>query len=107
MRETEMGSATHKPVRWRAAFLDGGRGKIDGTELICCNPDCNPTVGETVGLSQDSIKELGVKVGEFLASNVDPENHEQRVLKELFEVGNKKEREVLTNMIIKMAQHDN
>ena len=65
------------------------------------------SVGETVGLSQDSIKELGVKVGEFLASNVDPENHEQRVLKELFEVGNKKEREVLTNMIIKMAQHDN
>lgn len=65
------------------------------------------SIGETVGLSQDSIKDLGVKVGEFLASNVDPENHEQRVLKELFEVGTKKEREALTNMIIKMARHDN
>jgi len=62
------------------------------------------SVGETVGLSDNTIKNLGTKVGEFLASNVDPENHEQRVLKELFDAGNEEEREVLTNMIIKMVQ---
>ncbi|WP_432663780.1 DUF3243 domain-containing protein [Wukongibacter baidiensis] len=64
------------------------------------------SMGETVGLSDDDIKDIGVKVGEFLSSNVDPDNHEQRVLKELFEVGDKKEREALTNMIIKMVNHD-
>lgn len=63
------------------------------------------SIGETVGLSDNTIKNLGVKVGEFLATNVDPENHEQRVLKELFEAGNEKEREALTNMIIKIVQH--
>lgn len=65
------------------------------------------TVGETVGLSEDSITNLGTKVGGFLASNVDPENREQRLLKELFEVANKKEQETLTSVIIKMIQQDN
>lgn len=64
------------------------------------------SVGETVGLSDDTLKNLGVRVGKFLASNVDPENHEQRVLKELFDVGSKKEKEALTSMIIKMVQQD-
>lgn len=64
------------------------------------------SIGENVGLSDHTIEDLGVKIGEFLASNVDPENPEQRVLKELFDVGNQKEQEVLTSMIIKMVQKD-
>ncbi len=64
------------------------------------------SMGETVGLSDDNIKDIGVKVGEFLSSNVDTDNHEQRVLKELFDAGNKKEREALTSMIVKMVHHD-
>lgn len=62
------------------------------------------SVGETVGLSEDTITNIGSKVGEFLASNVDPENPEQRLLKELFEVSNKSEQETLTNVIIKMVE---
>lgn len=49
------------------------------------------SLGENVGLSNHTIEDIGVKVGEFLASNVDPENPEQRVLKELFNAGNQKE----------------
>lgn len=64
-------------------------------------------VGETVGLSEDTITDLGLKVGEFLASNVDPENREQRLLKELFKAANEKEQETLTRIIIKMIQQDN
>lgn len=62
------------------------------------------SVGENVGLSEDTITNIGSKVGEFLASNVDPENPEQRLLKELFEVSNKSEQETLTNVIIKMVE---
>ena len=62
------------------------------------------SMGETVGLSEDTITNIGSKVGEFLASNVDPENPEQRLLKELFEVSNKSEQETLTNVIIKMVE---
>ncbi|WP_432408459.1 DUF3243 domain-containing protein [Wukongibacter sp. M2B1] len=64
------------------------------------------SIGEKVGLSDDSIKDIGIKIGEFLSSNVDPDNHEQRLLKELFDVGSQKEREALTNMIIKMVHHN-
>jgi len=62
------------------------------------------SMGETVGLSEDTITNLGSKIGEFLATNVDPENREQRLLKELFEAANKKEQETLTRVIIKMIQ---
>lgn len=62
------------------------------------------SMGEKVGLSEDTITNLGSKIGEFLASNVDPENREQRLLKEFFEVANEKEKEILTSLIIKMIQ---
>jgi len=65
------------------------------------------TVGETVGLTDHIIASIGSKIGEFLASNVDPENREQRLLKDLFQVANEKEKETLTNVIIKMIQQDN
>ena len=64
------------------------------------------SVGETVGLSEDTISKLGLKVGEFLVSNVDPENPQQRLLNEFFEVANKEEKETLTKVIIKMVEKD-
>ena len=64
------------------------------------------SMGETVGLSEDTITNLGTKIGEFLASNVDPENPQQRLLKELFEVSNKEEKETLTAVIIKMIEKE-
>ncbi len=64
------------------------------------------SMGEKVGLSEDTITNIGSKIGDFLASNVDPENREQRVLKELFEVSNEKEKEILTGVIVKMIQKD-
>jgi len=65
------------------------------------------SVGETVGLSEHTITNIGTKVGEFLATNVDPENSEQRLLKELFDTANKLEQEALTSVIIKMVEKDN
>ncbi|MDK2918560.1 MAG: hypothetical protein PWQ37_1293 [Candidatus Petromonas sp.] len=40
-------------------------------------------MGEMVGLSEETISKIGVKIGNFLSSSVDPENREQRVLQEL------------------------
>ena len=64
------------------------------------------SMGETVGLSDDTIAKLGTKVGEFLSSNIDPENREQRLLKELFEASSKEQKETLTKVIIKMVEKD-
>ena len=64
------------------------------------------SMGETVGLSDNTITNIGSKVGDFLAHNVDPESPQQRVLKELFTVSSSSEKEVLSNVIIKMVQQD-
>lgn len=62
--------------------------------------------GQAVGLSQETIQKLGVKVGNFLSSSVDPENREQRVLKELWKAGDDRDRISLTRMIVRMVQND-
>jgi len=64
-------------------------------------------MGKKVGLSEDAITKLGTKVGEFLAYKMEPENREQRLLKELFDASDKKEQETLTRVIIKMIEKEN
>jgi hypothetical protein len=64
------------------------------------------SIGDAIGLSDHTITNLGTRIGEFLASNVDPENSEQRLLKELFANANKIEQEALTSVIIKMVEKD-
>jgi len=64
-------------------------------------------LGEMVGLSEDTISNLGVKVGNFLSASVDPENREQRVLQELWKAGDDGDRKALSKMITKMVQNDN
>lgn len=63
-------------------------------------------LGQTVGMSENTIQNIGVKIGDFLAVNVDPENREQRVLQELWKVGDDSDRKALSKMIVKMVQTD-
>lgn len=63
-------------------------------------------IGERVGMSENTIDAIGTKVGDFLAANVDPENREQRVLKELWDSGDDHDRRTLTKMLVNMVQKD-
>ncbi|MFZ5351178.1 MAG: DUF3243 domain-containing protein [Bacillota bacterium] len=64
-------------------------------------------LGETAGLSENTIENIGVKIGNMLAANVDPENREQRLLQELWRVGDDSDRKVLAKMLVKMVQTEN
>jgi hypothetical protein len=64
-------------------------------------------VGEKMGLSENTIDNIGTKVGDFLSANVDPENREQRVLQELWRSGDDHDRKTLTKMLVNMVQKDN
>jgi len=57
-----------------------------------------------VGLSDSSIEKIGVQIGNILSASIDPENREQRLLQELWKVGDHEERTILTRMLIKMLQ---
>lgn len=63
-------------------------------------------LGETVGMSENTIENIAVKVGNFLAARVDPENREQRLLQELWKVGDGSERKVLAKLIVNMVETD-
>ncbi len=63
-------------------------------------------VSEKMGVSEDTITDVGKKVGDFLMNNVDPENREQRLIKQLWEVGTQEERHSLAHMLVKMIEKE-
>ncbi|MFD2613070.1 DUF3243 domain-containing protein [Paenibacillus gansuensis] len=58
------------------------------------------------GMNDDTIANLAYEIGEFLDERVDPKNDEQRVLKELWDVGNEQERHVMAKLMVKLAKHN-
>ena len=60
-------------------------------------------LGETVGMSDKTIVNIAERVGTFLSNNVDPRNKEERVLKELWDVAEENDREVLAKLVSKIA----
>ena len=61
---------------------------------------------ELAGMSDELVNKIGYRLGEFFAGNFDPANREQRLLKELWEVGAEEEKRALTKMIAKLADRD-
>lgn len=60
-------------------------------------------IGETVGISDKNITNVAEKVGTFLSNNVDPRNDEERLLKEMWDAADEKDRDVLAKLIVKIA----
>jgi len=61
---------------------------------------------EFLGLSDDNINKMAYRLGDFLAANIDPANREQRLLKELWDVGSEEEQRSLAKMVAKMVDKD-
>lgn len=60
-------------------------------------------VAEFVGMSDKMINKIAYQLGNFFASKIDPANREQRLLKELWEVGTEEEKRILAKMIAKLV----
>lgn len=60
-------------------------------------------LGETVGLSDKTITNAAEKVGTFLSNNVDPRNDEERLLKQLWDAADERDRETLAKLIVKVV----
>ncbi|PDO10579.1 MAG: hypothetical protein BLM47_06245 [Candidatus Reconcilbacillus cellulovorans] len=56
------------------------------------------------GMSDEAIAQLAYQIGNFLAEKVDPENREERLLKELWDVATEDERKTLARVIIKFVE---
>lgn len=64
------------------------------------------SLAEMVGMSEKTIVKIASKIGMILSAKVDPENREQRLLQELWKVGDNSDREVLAKLLVKMLQAD-
>jgi len=60
-------------------------------------------LGETVGMSEKRMTDIAEKVGTYLANNVEPRNDEERLLKELWDAADGKDRDLLANLIVKIS----
>ena len=63
-------------------------------------------IGEKIGLEDETIVNIGSKLGSFLGKKVDPENREQRVIKELWDVANEEEQKSLTTILVRMVDKE-
>ncbi|WP_286169961.1 DUF3243 domain-containing protein [Halocella sp. SP3-1] len=60
--------------------------------------------GNSIGMGDETIVKIGSKLGDILDSIVEPENREQRVLKELWDLASEEEQNALSSMIVKMVK---
>lgn len=58
---------------------------------------------QSAGMTEDTIAKLAFEIGEFLEEKVDPKNEQQRVLKDLWDVGNEEERKTLARLMVKLV----
>lgn len=59
--------------------------------------------GKKMGLSEDTLANLAYEIGSFLDERVDPKNDEQRILKEIWDVGDADERKTLARLMCKLV----
>jgi hypothetical protein len=56
------------------------------------------------GMGEETIEKLAFQIGEFLDNKVDPKNDEERVLKELWDIGDKDERKTIARLMVKLVE---
>ncbi|MBH5316573.1 DUF3243 domain-containing protein [Paenibacillus sp. GSMTC-2017] len=61
------------------------------------------TQAKSIGLTEDTIANLAFEIGSFLDEKVDPKNEEERVLKELWDVGDDEERKTVAKLMVKLV----
>lgn len=60
-------------------------------------------LGETVGMSEKRITNIAEKVGTFLSNHVDLRNDGERLLKEMWDAADDRDRDVLAKLIVKIS----
>lgn len=66
----------------------------------------NVLLAEKIGFSEDTVT-LAVDLAQnFLAKLVEPQNDEEKLLKELYNLGNNEERLALSHLVVKLVKKE-
>jgi len=60
-------------------------------------------LAQKIGLNEEQLAVAAEKVADYLAQHEEPRNSEEKLLLELWRVGNKEERHRLAHMLVKLA----
>jgi hypothetical protein len=61
-------------------------------------------LAKKTGMNEETIANIAYQMGEYLADEIDPKNREERLLKELWEVGSDEEQKILANLMVKLVE---
>ncbi|MEW4369591.1 DUF3243 domain-containing protein [Paenibacillus kandeliae] len=62
-------------------------------------------MAETIGLSEESLAKVTQKIADYLAKHEQPQNSEEKLLYELWKVGDDDQRHKLAHMLVKMVKN--
>ncbi|MCC3377628.1 DUF3243 domain-containing protein [Cohnella sp. REN36] len=60
-------------------------------------------IGQSLGLGEEQLAQVAEKVGDYLAEHEEPRNAEEKLLRELWKVGDPDERHKLAHMLVRLA----
>ncbi|PLT34425.1 DUF3243 domain-containing protein [Bacillus sp. V5-8f] len=60
--------------------------------------------GEKMGMDEEQLAKTAQKVADYLAAHEEPRNREEKLLQELWKVGNEQEQHKLAHMLVRMVQ---
>jgi hypothetical protein len=62
-------------------------------------------MASNLGLGEEQMAKIAEKVANYLAAKEEPRNREEKLLQELWKVGDQEQRHMLAHMLVRMAQN--
>ncbi|WP_409305161.1 DUF3243 domain-containing protein [Peribacillus sp. SCS-155] len=60
--------------------------------------------GQMLGMNEEQLAKTAQKVADYLADHEEPRNREEKLLQELWKVGNEEEQHKLAHLLVKLVQ---
>ncbi|MBA4494403.1 DUF3243 domain-containing protein [Paenactinomyces guangxiensis] len=62
---------------------------------------------EGLGMNRERINDLAYQLGDYLAHDIDPQNVQERLLKDLWSVASEEEQRMLAGLMVKLVDDGN
>ncbi|WP_375164482.1 DUF3243 domain-containing protein [Domibacillus sp.] len=60
--------------------------------------------GEKLGMNEEQLAKTAQKVADYLAAHEEPRNREEKLLQELWKVGNEEQQHQLAHLLVRLVQ---
>lgn len=58
------------------------------------------------GMSEGAVSNLAYQIGDYLSTQVEPKNEQEKVLSDLWSVADKQEQQAIANIMVKLIQNN-